>query len=478
MPQSVKGALSDSHRLHILNTPWTAPEGFVWPCSSKKEGDKTRLKYLGQQHFRGSYSCFEYSLAKKGIFCKPCVLFAPESVRGIQLKSLVKTPLSNYCKLTGKDGALSSHISKSFHEDSMTRAIGLKSGVHVGEEINKAASEERRKNRAALSRILQAVEYHGRLGLSLRGHRDSGNLPIVFSEGSTDIDYTQGNLRACLQLMVACNDEVLRRHIDGCPLHASYISPKSQNELIDAIGQVMQQEVVLEWKQSQYFSLIADETTDFSKREQLSVCLRYVLPNNSIRERFLSFEIATDLTGLGLATQLLSLLDRCGIDITRMVGQGYDGAAAMSGEKNGVQKHIRDQCPAALYVHCAAHSLNLCLMKASEVPEIRAAVTLLQDIAVFYSDSNKRLLDLQSCIDDRCPDSNRSKLKKYCATRWVEKQQSVMTFRLLYPAVLLSLEHISTWRNDSSGKAMVYLKALDGSFLVSLEVLSTILEVA
>jgi hypothetical protein len=64
-----------------------------------------------------------------------------------------------------------------------------------------------------------------------------------------------------------------------------------------------------------------------------------------------------------------------------------------------------------MYVHCAAHSLNLCLTKAAEVPESRAAVTLLQDIAGFYLDSNKRLLDLQSCVDEKCPDVNRSKLK-------------------------------------------------------------------
>ena len=69
-----------------------------------------------------------------------------------------------------------------------------------------------------------------------------------------------------------------------------------------------------------------------------------------------------------------------------MVGQGYDGAAVMSGH---IQKHIREQCPSAVYVHCASHSLDLCLQKAGQVPDIRKVVTVMHELAVFYCGSNK-----------------------------------------------------------------------------------------
>jgi len=39
---------------------------------------------------------------------------------------------------------------------------------------------------------------------------------------------------------------------------------------------VMQRKIVSEVQNAQFFTLLADETTDFSKQEQLSVCLRYV----------------------------------------------------------------------------------------------------------------------------------------------------------------------------------------------------------
>jgi len=160
-----------------------------------------------------------------------------------------------------------------------------------------------------------------------------------------------------------------------------------------------------------------------------------------------------------------------------MVGQGYDGAAAMSGDRNGVQWHIMNECLSAVYVYCAAHSLNLCLTKAAEVPEIRAAVTLMHEIAIFFTDSNKRLLNLQNCIDNLCSESCRTRLKKHCTTRWVEKQDALLVFQELYPAILASPESLSSWSGESGNKAVIYTKSLDGAFLVALEILHSVLEV-
>ena len=130
-------------------------------------------------------------------------------------------------------------------------------------------------------------------------------------------------------------------------------------------------------KAAKYFSIMADETTDFSRQEQLAVCERYV--QRAAVFEFLCFELVPHLTGKGLAAQLLSILDAAGLDKNDLVGQGYDGAAAMSGQHNGVQKHILDQCSTAVYTHCAAHALNLCLAKASEVPDICAAITTMHE---------------------------------------------------------------------------------------------------
>jgi len=49
-----------------------------------------------------------------------------------------------------------------------------------------------------------------------------------------------------------------------------------------------------------------------------------------------------------------------------MYGQGYDGAANMAGRFKGTQTVVKEIYTKALYVHCAAHSLNLanfCVIK-------------------------------------------------------------------------------------------------------------------
>lgn len=89
--------------------------------------------------------------------------------------------------------------------------------------------------------------------------------------------------------MAACNDTVLRKHIVTAGRNASYIPPLVQNDIISAVNSVLQRSIIAEVNETRFFSLLADETTDVSRKEQLRVCLRYVCPNFSIRERFLCF---------------------------------------------------------------------------------------------------------------------------------------------------------------------------------------------
>ena len=162
--------------------------------------------------------------------------------------------------------------------------------------------------------------------------------------------------------------------------------------------------------------LFADEITDVSTKEQLTICLRY-MKDGSICERFFGFQEASDLIGAGLASKLLATLTTAGVPVSYMVGQGYDGAATMSGCKNGVKKHIRDKSSTGMYVHCISHCLNLCLIKVGQVTGIKKALTLMNKIAVFYHDSSKRTRNLPEAIQQKCEESLRIRLKQQCVTR-------------------------------------------------------------
>lgn len=78
-----------------------------------------------------------------------------------------------------------------------------------------------------------------------------------------------------------------------------------------------------------WHQFIADEATDASTIELMAICIRfYDDATHSIREDFLQFDECESTTG---ETFIKQLFKTAGIDISRMRGQGYDGAANMSG---------------------------------------------------------------------------------------------------------------------------------------------------
>ena len=53
---------------------------------------------------------------------------------------------------------------------------------------------------------------------------------------------------------------------------------------------------------------------------------------------------------------IVSTFRQWGLDMSCLVGQGYDGASVMSSSKNGVQAKVKALYP---YVHCRSHVLKL-----------------------------------------------------------------------------------------------------------------------
>ena len=63
-----------------------------------------------------------------------------------------------------------------------------------------------------------------------------------------------------------------------------------------------------------------------------------------------------------LFTYIMKALREMDIDVSNCVSQCYDGASVMSGCNTGVRTRITDVNPAAIYIHCHAHQLNLVLV--------------------------------------------------------------------------------------------------------------------
>ena len=216
-----------------------------------------------------------------------------------------------------------------------------------------------KENRKRLVPIVKTVILCGKIGVAYRAKAN----PTVAGDSLVAKD---GNFDALLEFRVDAGDTDLENHLKTAGRNATYISPRTQNEIIEICGDLVSESIIKEV--TQYWTLLADKTTDSSQKEQLCVCIRYVVKSKEgycIKGQFIKFQNATDLKCAELAEQLISIVSKLGLRLRFCVGQGYDGASSMSGHTNGCQAKVREQAPYALYVHCSSHTLNLVLNSSS-----------------------------------------------------------------------------------------------------------------
>ena len=156
----------------------------------------------------------------------------------------------------------------------------------------------------------------------------------------------------------------------------------------------------------------------------MSISIRYLdLDKVIIVERFLTFVVVPQLTA-EQNTVLIpfpSLTSLC----HQWFSQGYDGAAVMSGCVSGVQQHIREVVPHAVYIHCHAHCLNLVLVDCvKSLPEASEFFSLVQSLYVFLSASKVHSIFSQKQAELH-PDKQPRALQSLSDTRWACRYNSL-----------------------------------------------------
>ena len=121
-------------------------------------------------------------------------------------------------------------------------------------------------------------------------------------------------------------------------------------------------EIVCRVKGAEIYLIMADETPDLSKTEQLAVLVGCVW-NGVVEEHLLAVESMDKTTAEALYHTIREKLQQCGIEYSNMCGQCYDGASNVSGIHTGLQARIKEIFPSAIYTHCYAHVLNLVIVE-------------------------------------------------------------------------------------------------------------------
>ncbi|KAK9664961.1 hypothetical protein RND81_14G080200 [Saponaria officinalis] len=99
-----------------------------------------------------------------------------------------------------------------------------------------------------------------------------------------------------------------------------------------------------------------------SYKEQLAICLRFVDKKGRVCERFLGIVKVADTCSMSLKIAIKKMIGDNKLSMSKIRGQGYDGASNMRDEINGLKTLIMSDTPSAYYIHCFAHQLQLTLV--------------------------------------------------------------------------------------------------------------------
>uniref|UniRef100_A0A1B6CW98 DUF4371 domain-containing protein n=1 Tax=Clastoptera arizonana TaxID=38151 RepID=A0A1B6CW98_9HEMI len=265
------------------------------------------------------------------------------------------------------------------------------------EQINTLLSTEYEQEvtywRSVLQRIVSVVKFLSVKGLPFQG--DNERL------GST----SNGLFLGCLEL-ISEFDPFLSQHLvqygnKGLG-HMSYLSAKTCDEFISVMADCVLQTMTEEVKHSRYFAFIVDSTPDCSHTDQLAFVLRYVcIKDAKPKERLFKVLPGIGHTSSSLEDAVLSTVTELGLNIELCRGQSYDNAANMSGAYTGLQARIKQHCPFAEFVPCAAHSLNLVGSSAAECcTDAVLFFGFLHNLFTFFSGSTHRWSILKTSLEN------------------------------------------------------------------------------
>eukprot|EP00734_Pompholyxophrys_sp_LG126_P000493 Pompholyxophrys_sp_v1_NODE_231_length_1038_cov_1160.985758.p1 type:complete len:181 gc:universal NODE_231_length_1038_cov_1160.985758:764-222(-) len=135
----------------------------------------------------------------------------------------------------------------------------------------------------------------------------------------------RGNFLEILAL-IAKKDTVIQKKLRGAQ-NQKYTSPEIQNELLDVMASRVRKSISDEVQGAGCLHYLWMRAKMWRERNNLRM-LRYV-HNNEICEAFLDFVEPEGLNAKSLLNAIKGVLNAYQVDMSRCVGQSYDGAAVM-----------------------------------------------------------------------------------------------------------------------------------------------------
>ncbi|XP_068739132.1 zinc finger MYM-type protein 1-like [Montipora capricornis] len=326
-----------------------------------------------------------------------------------------------------------------------------------------------KRNREFLRVIIECLFYTAQQNIAQRGHEeDRSNL-------GQRSDVNRGNFLELLHLRskdIPWLEEKLNTQLQD---HAQWTSPTIQNELLQIFPDLIIELICKDVRESRWYGIIIDETSDISRDEQVSFCLSY-LANGTKKEAFVGFHATKTTDGEALYKLVKEVMNDLQLELQNIVGECFDGASNMSGVNKGLSARMKECSPLAIYVHCYGHLLNLALQDTlTTVEPLRNTLGTIQSLYNFLEASPKRHALFR---DIETEEGNLVKtLKSQSVTRWSCRWEAVKAVDQQLERIVKALLVLSTDKDVKTySESRSLLHAIcDFQFILGLCVLKIIL---
>lgn len=403
----------------------------------QKTGERITRSFQMEWYQRKDWLCG--CAARNRLFCFPCLLFSASNNVWTN---------EGFCDLKNLPRSLSKHERSTAHIQSQ---IALKTFSTSRTDL--ALDEQRRlnisihnakvkENREILKDLINATCFLAKQELAF--HR------ISESTGS----FNRGNYVELLHAF-AEKDDKLARHLATSPVFSG-LSHKVQNDLIEAVSDVIRKDIQEEINATRFVAVQVDET-DITDKAYVSVILHYVAKSEvtcEVREAFLGFDdVGEDRSASAIADYVLRVLRkyRC---VDKLVAQTYDGASVMASDLSEVQAKMKAKVPEAMLTHCYAHNLNLVLSHSAKyMPECKMFFRTLKGLAAFFNQSAKRTHLLDNVVRLRFP--------RGVPMSWSSNSRLVQTVSMFHPDLRVVFQIISENLDDWDSETLIMAAGYD-----------------
>ncbi|KAM9319003.1 THAP domain containing 12b isoform 2-T2 [Pholidichthys leucotaenia] len=274
-------------------------------------------------------------------------------------------------------------------------------------------------------------------------------IPLVAQKISV-AELRSSNFQALLDCRMNAGDEALKKRFEGTPTNSEYLSATQQNQLLDVCENTVREEMLMEVRESRFFSLVTGDLVDFANEKCLPLFLRFVNQQNALREEFLDF-VPFDGDEAALVERLeAQLTDRWGLSMDDCRGQAHKATGTSSTKMKAVAVLLLEKYPLALHMPCSHIALNIHLANSLPFPSVQVVMETLRRLGNFFRTPLTQE-ELERAISTHYQENEErgATLKQACDPGWTEQHNVFDIFLDMLPPLLLCMDQI---RDNDDGK--------------------------